>query len=175
MSRTSPLDPRRAWRPVCSGLPNSVHDAHFGLFRRNRHVFRPPRTIPWGREMDGGSGGWPPPLLRGSPGAHVRQTAEYISFAGDSDRPDMNYFLITPTLICASLPECGCAPAGIADQLNNDSRVYYKAGVQLGHMFTKKFGLWSNPRFSGRVPPRRLQPQVQFCLEPLNELPSWVR
>jgi hypothetical protein len=71
---------------------------------------------------------------------------DYISFAGDSGRRDVNYLLITPTLIWRFIP-------GWWTLLQEESRIdfvdgtraWYKAGVQMGHMFTKKFGFWFQP------------------------------
>jgi len=70
----------------------------------------------------------------------------FTSFAGDHERPDVNFLLITPTLLRAF----GRASWVLVDTETKtgwrlDRRTGVKSGVQLGHVVARGLGLWVKP------------------------------
>ena len=69
---------------------------------------------------------------------------DYISFAGDNDRSDIHYFLVTPTLLRRiSRTWWIVADSESRTDWKKDNTTSYKSGFQLGKMFTSQFGLWT--------------------------------
>jgi hypothetical protein len=71
---------------------------------------------------------------------------EFISFAGDSTRPDIRYLLVTPLVMWhfSRMTWMEFQEESHTDQLSSNS-TWYKGGVKLGHMFNRKFGAWVMP------------------------------
>lgn len=70
----------------------------------------------------------------------------FTSFAGADDRQDVNFLLITPTLLRAF----GRASWVLVDtetktDWRRDRRTGVKSGVQLGHVVSRRLGLWIKP------------------------------
>ena len=70
----------------------------------------------------------------------------FISIAGDHRRPDVNYLLITPTLI----HKVGRTSWILMDSetktdWRRDRRTGVKSGIQIGHIVVRGFGLWVKP------------------------------
>jgi hypothetical protein len=70
----------------------------------------------------------------------------FTSFAGAEDRPDVNFLLITPTLLRAF----GRASWVLVDtetktDWRRERRTGVKSGVQLGHVVSRGLGLWIKP------------------------------
>jgi len=70
----------------------------------------------------------------------------FTSFAGDARRPDVNFLLVTPTVLQAF----GRATWVLADtetktDWRRDRRTGVKSGVQLGHVVTRGTGVWVKP------------------------------
>jgi len=70
----------------------------------------------------------------------------FSSFAGDSDRADVNFFLITPTLIRGiGRRSWVLVDSETMSDWRQDGRTSIKSGVQLGHIVARGFGLWLKP------------------------------
>ena len=71
---------------------------------------------------------------------------EFISFAGNSNRPDVKYALVTPTLIWHFDRKRWLL---VQEESRTDwagsNTTWYKAGAQVGHMFNRKLGAWVMP------------------------------
>jgi hypothetical protein len=70
----------------------------------------------------------------------------FTSFAGDRERPDVNFLLVTPTLLRAF----GRASWVLIDtetktDWRRDRRTGVKSGLQLGHVVARGLGLWVKP------------------------------
>lgn len=71
---------------------------------------------------------------------------EYISFAGNSNRPDVNYVQVTPTVMWRfNRKNWLLAQEESHTDLASSQGTWYKAGVQVGHMFNRKVGAWVMP------------------------------
>lgn len=71
---------------------------------------------------------------------------EFTSFAGNSDRQEVRYLLITPTFMWHVNRKTWLMflEESHTDWMSSNS-TWYKAGVQLGHMFNRKLGAWVMP------------------------------
>jgi hypothetical protein len=71
---------------------------------------------------------------------------EYLSFAGDSTRPDIKYLLVTPLVMWNfnRMTWMEFLEESHTDHLNSNS-TWFKAGIKLGHMFNRKVGAWVMP------------------------------
>jgi hypothetical protein len=70
----------------------------------------------------------------------------FTSFAGDPQRPDVNFLLVTPTVLQAF----GRATWVLVDteaktDWRRNRRTGVKSGVQLGHVVTRGTGVWVKP------------------------------
>jgi len=79
-------------------------------------------------------------------GFFLTKFQDFISFAGNGNRPEIHYHLITPTLLYRYTRKSWIlldTEAKINWQLDN--RVSYRSGVQFGRMFNSRIGLWVKP------------------------------
>jgi hypothetical protein len=81
-----------------------------------------------------------------SKGFFLSKFQDVISFAGNGNRPDIHYLLITPTLMWRYSRKSWIlldTEGKINWQLDNKSS--FRSGLQFGRMFNRKFGLWVKP------------------------------
>jgi hypothetical protein len=71
---------------------------------------------------------------------------DFVSIAGDPDRPDFHYFLITPIWIRA-IGQRWWVMLDTETKTNwlDERRTGVKSGVQLGRAFSGRFGMWIKP------------------------------
>ena len=70
----------------------------------------------------------------------------FTSFAGAEDRQDVNFLLITPTLLRAfGRSSWVLVDSEVKTDWRRDRRTGVKSGVQLGRVFSKGPGLWIKP------------------------------
>lgn len=68
---------------------------------------------------------------------------DYVSVAGDEDRPDINYFLVTPTVLYrVSRTWWIVADSESRTDWKRNDITSFKSGFQLGKMLTPRFGVW---------------------------------
>ena len=89
-----------------------------------------------------------PAYFFGRKGFAYLKFQEYVSFAGNSSRPDVDYFLVTPTILWRITRKSWV----LVDEeshtdFENSSRTWYKAGFQVGRALNTKFGAWIKPEF----------------------------
>jgi hypothetical protein len=79
-------------------------------------------------------------------GFFLLKVQEYISVAGVNDRPDINYLLVTPTLLYR-LNNGWWTAADFESRTNwkNNNRTDFRAGFQVGKVINHKFGLAVKP------------------------------
>ncbi len=98
-----------------------------------------------------GSGKWmlapvAVPVWFFSGGLFYVKAQNFLSIAGDRDRPDVNFLLITPTVI----RKLGRASWVLADtetktDWRRDRLTGVKSGLQIGHIVARGFGVWVKP------------------------------
>jgi len=114
-------------------------------------------TIAWGTGMvlptatnSVGSGKWQvaplvaPVLFFGRlKGFAFIKLQDYVSVAGEDDRPDVNYFLVTPTFLYrVSRTWWIVADSESKTDWERDDITSFKSGFQIGKMFSPRFGMW---------------------------------
>jgi len=68
------------------------------------------------------------------------------SFAGSDTRPDTNVLLVTPTLLHRVKQRWWfLLDTEVKIDWEQDGRTSFLSGVQVGHMFSRSFGLWVKP------------------------------
>src|SRR5262245_34749625 len=81
-----------------------------------------------------------------SKGFFLAKFQDFVSFAGNGNRPEIHNLLITPTLLWRYSRKSWIlldTEAKINWEL--DIRISYRSGVQFGRMFSRKIGLWVKP------------------------------
>jgi len=70
----------------------------------------------------------------------------FSSIAGDASRPDINFFLVTPTLIHKIGPSWWYLVDGeTKTDWERDNKTSVRGGLQVGHAFGSRFALWVKP------------------------------
>lgn len=98
-----------------------------------------------------GSGKWvvapvAAPLWRLNRGLFFVKLQNFTSFAGDEQAADINYFLVTPTLIHGVGRDWWVlADTETKSDWNADGRTGVKSGFQVGRRVTTGLGLWVKP------------------------------
>src|SRR5207249_4716611 len=86
------------------------------------------------------------------------------SFAGDAARPDINFLLVTPTLIYALNPSWWVlADAETRTEWERDNTTGVRGGLQVGRALGSSFALWVKPE-AGRSPEQNTQWSLKFGL-----------
>jgi hypothetical protein len=71
---------------------------------------------------------------------------DFSSFAGNSKRPDVKYLLVTPTLLWNfTHRDWVLVQEESNTAFTKSGGTWFKAGLQVGHMFNRKFGVWIMP------------------------------
>jgi hypothetical protein len=71
---------------------------------------------------------------------------DFFSFAGESDRPDVHYFLVTPTLLWRlSKSWFAVVDSESRTDWKNGSQTSFRSGVEIGTMLTPRLGAWIKP------------------------------
>ena len=98
-----------------------------------------------------GSGKWiaapvTAPVWRLSRGLFFVKVQNFVSFAGDEDRPDVNYLLITPTLIKGVGRDWWMlADTETKSNWKAGGRTGVKSGFQVGRRVSRSLGVWVKP------------------------------
>lgn len=81
-------------------------------------------------------------------GFFLLKVQNFVSIAGDSHRPDINFLLITPALFYRVRQHWWIlADTETKSNWKRDGRTGVKSGLQLGRVITPRFGLWVKPEF----------------------------
>jgi len=122
------------------------------LTRRFAYVVGSGLSMPTATDPLLGSGKWiaapaaAPIWFLGRRGMVYVKLQNFTSFAGDARRPDVNFLLITPTVISS----IGRGYWLMADTETRtdwrlDGRTGVKSGLQVGHVLTRRVGVWVKP------------------------------
>ncbi len=83
---------------------------------------------------------WYFPNRRGVVLAKVQQ---YVSVAGNRNRPDVNHLLVTPTLLYTLNPRWWIlVDTETKTDWENDNRSSFKSGIQVGHVVSARFAVY---------------------------------
>ena len=81
-----------------------------------------------------------------SKGFFLTKFQDFISFAGNGNKPEIHYHLITPTLLWRySRKSWILVDTETKINWQLDNRVSYRSGIQFGRMFNRRVGLWVKP------------------------------
>jgi hypothetical protein len=70
----------------------------------------------------------------------------FFSVAGEDDRPDLNYFLVTPTILRRiSRSWWVVVDSESKTDWKRDNMTSFKSGFQIGKMMSPRFGVWVKP------------------------------
>jgi hypothetical protein len=68
---------------------------------------------------------------------------DFVSVAGDANRPDINYLLITPTILWRLTREWWIvADSESRTDWEHGNTTSFKSGLQIGKMLSPRFGMW---------------------------------
>jgi hypothetical protein len=108
-------------------------------------------TLPTATDPLLGSGKWVAaplglPLWRFSRGLFLIKVQNFMSFAGDDDRPDIHYLLVTPVFLHAVGRNWWVlADTETKSNWKADGRTGVKSGFQVGRRTTRRLGVWVKP------------------------------
>ena len=87
-----------------------------------------------------------PPRREFMEGYFLVKFQDFYSFAGKSNRSDIHYFLVTPTVLYRiNRKNWILLDTEMKTNWLADNRTSFRSGIQLGRMFSPKFGFWIKP------------------------------
>ena len=90
--------------------------------------------------------GFFPPRRGYMEGYFLLKLQDYYSFYGDSDKPDIHYFQVTPTILYRlNRKNFIVLDTEMKTNWLADNRTSFRTGIQFGRMMNRKMGFWIKP------------------------------